>query len=260
MRQAGLTPRAVKGISYNPFSQTFKLTEDISVNYLYHAVRAPKMTIRAVLFDLDGTLLDTVPDLVYALNQIRKAESLAPLPVSIIRPIANLGSRAMAKVAFGIDEKDPRYKHMREQFLHFYENHIADSTRFFPNVENMLAHLENNHIPWGIVTNKLTRHTLALLKALRIDHRPACIICGDSLATAKPDPAPIRYACELLQQEPRHCLYVGDAITDVTASKAAGTKSLVALYGYIHGDDDPLSWEADGYIQDPMELVGWLER
>lgn len=216
--------------------------------------------IRAVLFDLDGTLLDTVPDLVYALNQIRIAGSLPELPASCIRPIANLGSKAMAKLAFGIDENDPKFPSMREQFLNLYEKHLADSTQFFPNVENVLAHLESNNIPWGIVTNKLARHALPLLKALRIDHRPACIICGDSLATSKPDPEPIRYACQLLRVEPRHCIYVGDAVTDVAASKAAGTRSIVALYGYIHSDENPLAWNADGYIQEPLELIEWMAR
>ena len=216
------------------------------------------MTIQAVLFDLDGTLLDTVPDLVYVLNQIRIAESLPALPVSTIRPIANLGSKAMVKIAFGMEESDPGFKRMREQFLGLYEKHLADSTRFFPNVEKVLDHLDERQIPWGIVTNKLTRHTQPLLKAMGVDHRPACVICGDSLKTAKPDPAPIRYACELLQQMPKHCIYLGDALTDVTASKAAGTKSLVALYGYIHGDDDPFSWEADGYLEEPLELIQLL--
>jgi len=215
-------------------------------------------TIRAVLFDLDGTLLDTVPDLVYALNQTRLMESLPPLPISAIRPIANLGSKMMIKTAFGIEECDPRFNRMREHFLQFYEKHLADATQFFPNVEKVLAHLEKNRIPWGIVTNKLKRHALPLLKALHIE--PACIICGDSLAKAKPDPEPIRYACELLKHPPSDCLYVGDAMTDVMASKAAGTKSLVALYGYIQHDQDPLSWGADGYIGEPMELIEWLLR
>jgi 2-phosphoglycolate phosphatase len=216
------------------------------------------MKIRAVLFDLDGTLLDTVPDLVYALNQVRIRESLPELPVATVRPIANLGSKAMIKLAFGIEESDPRFKRMREDFLGLYEKHLADSTRFFPNVDQLLTHLENQQIPWGIVTNKLTRHAEPLLKALRIDHRPACLICGDSLAKAKPDPAPILHACELLQQVPQDCIYVGDAATDVVASKAAGMKSLVALYGYIHGDDDPYSWKADGYIHEPMDVIKWL--
>lgn len=212
----------------------------------------------AVLFDLDGTLLDTVPDLVYALNQVRKQESLHELSIENIRPIANLGSRPMIKLAFGLEECDPRFQHMREQFLNTYEKHLADSTRLFPNVEKILSLLEQKKIPWGIVTNKLTRHTTALLKALSMDHRPGCVICGDSLAKAKPDPLPILHACELLGQKPQDCLYVGDAATDVMASKAAGTKSLVALYGYIQQEEDPLTWKADGYIQDPMEIIDWI--
>lgn len=131
-------------------------------------------------------------------------------------------------------------------------------TQFFPNVEKVLAHLENQQIPWGIVTNKLTRHAQPLLKALNMETRPGCLVCGDTLAKAKPDPLPILHACELLQQDPAHCIYVGDAATDVTASKAAGMKSLVAMYGYIHEEDDPYLWEADGYIQEPLELIQWL--
>lgn len=216
------------------------------------------MNIQAVLFDLDGTLLDTVPDLVSALNQVRAAESLPPLPQSDIRPIANLGSRKMVKTAFGIEEDDPKFIRMREHFLLFYEKNIAVATQFFPQMEEVLSHLDQQQIPWGIVTNKLIRHTHPLLKALGMDHRPQCIVCGDSLAKSKPDPAPIRYACEMLKRDPEHCLYVGDAATDVVASKAAGLKSLVALYGYIPTDDDPLLWGADGYIQEPMELIKWL--
>lgn len=218
------------------------------------------MINQAILFDLDGTLLDTVPDLVYALNQVRILESLPPLPTSDIRPIANLGSKKMIKIAFGLDESDPRFKSMREHFLSFYEKHLADSTQFFPQVENLLDHLDEQQISWGIVTNKLIRHTQPLLQALGFDRRPGCIICGDSLTKSKPDPAPIRYACELLKCEPRNCVYVGDAATDVVASKAAGTRSVVALYGYIHGEEDPLSWQADGYIKQPLELIEWLSK
>jgi 2-phosphoglycolate phosphatase len=214
--------------------------------------------IRGVLFDLDGTLLDTVPDLAYALNQVRLAQSLSPLTPADLRPIANLGSKAMVKLAFGIEDSDAKFKSMREDFLSAYENHLADSTQFFPQMEDVLTHLETNNIPWGIVTNKLSRHTKALLAALRIDHRPACTISGDSLPTFKPDPAPILHACQLLKQAPQHCIYVGDAVTDVMASKAAGTTSIVALYGYIHGDDDPYSWKADGYINQPLELLKWI--
>jgi 2-phosphoglycolate phosphatase len=216
--------------------------------------------IHAVLFDLDGTLLDTVHDLVYTLNHLRTTEKMPELSLDEIRPIASLGSKAMIKYAFSIEEPDPKFKRLREQFFTLYENHIARSTQFFPQMEAVLQHLETQHIPWGIVTNKLTRHTSALLKALRLDRRPACTICGDSLSTSKPDPAPILHACHLLKKDPRHCLYVGDAATDVIASKAAGTISLVATYGYIAEDENPLDWNADGYIQHPIEIIDWLHR
>ncbi|MBX3709265.1 MAG: HAD-IA family hydrolase [Gammaproteobacteria bacterium] len=216
-------------------------------------------SFRAVLFDLDGTLLDTAPDLTLTVNLLRGEYGMPVLPMSAVRPIASYGSKAMIKQAFEIDEHHPTFNLLREKFLAIYEQHLSDSTQFFPNIENVLTHLESNQIPWGIVTNKLTKHTMALLKNLQIDHRPACVVCGDSLPTHKPDPAPIRYACELLRQEPKHCLYVGDAATDVMASKAAGTTSLVALYGYIHTSEEPSTWQADGYVREPIEIIHWLK-
>jgi N-acetyl-D-muramate 6-phosphate phosphatase len=216
--------------------------------------------IRSVLFDLDGTLLDTAPDLVFTINRLREEHGLPALPLSTIRPIVSLGSKAMVKLALGIEENHPTFSELREYFLALYQDHLAMSTQFFPQVEKVLAHLDAHNIPWGIVTNKLTRHTTILLKALNLDHRPACIICGDSLPTYKPDPAPILHACELVKQEPKHCLYVGDCITDVMASKAAGTKSLVALYGYIGEEEDPYTWKADGYIQEPLDILTWLDH
>lgn len=217
-------------------------------------------SIRSILFDLDGTLLDTAPDLIFALNQLRNKHGLSDLPPSIVKPIATLGSKAMIKLAFDIDENHPLFNTLREQFFSLYENHIADSTRFFPNMERVLTQLDEQNISWGIVTNKLTRHTLELLKVLGFDHRPACIVCGDTLPTYKPDPAPILHACELLKQIPKHCIYVGDTATDVLASKAAGTNSLVALYGYINAEDKPLTWQADGYINDPEEIMNWIAK
>lgn len=214
--------------------------------------------INAVLFDLDGTLLDTAPDLVYTINQLRQEHHLPPLPLETIRPIVSLGSKAMVKLALGIEESHPEFSKIREYFLAIYQDNLALSTQFFPDVEKVLIHLEENNIPWGIVTNKLTRHTSALLKALSLYHRPACIICGDSLSTFKPDPAPILHACKLIEKSPSNCLYVGDCATDVIASKAAGTQSLVALYGYIGAEEDPYAWEADGYINKPIEIIDWL--
>ena len=216
--------------------------------------------IHAVLFDLDGTLLDTAPDLVYALNRMRQERGLAPLPLATVRSIASLGSKTMLKCALDIDDTDANFFTVRTHFLEIYQQHLALSTRFFPHMENVLAYLEQQNTPWGIVTNKLTQHTLLLLKALGIDHRPACIICGDTLPKSKPDPEPILHACQLLQQDPKHCVYIGDSATDVIASKAAGTQSLVALYGYLHANDKPATWQADGYITEPIEIIDWLRK
>lgn len=215
-------------------------------------------TIQAVLFDLDGTLLDTAPDLVYALNCLRQEHDLPSVSLESIRALASLGSKAMLKRAFDLTDEHERLPLLRERFFELYQRNIANNSSFFPEVDQVLDYLDTKKIPWGIVTNKLTHHTLALLKELNFLHRPACIVCGDSLSTNKPDPAPILYACELLKQTPENCVYIGDAETDVKASKAAGTRSLVALYGYIHANDNPLSWQADGYVKNAGEIINWL--
>jgi len=219
-----------------------------------------KKNIECVLFDLDGTLLDTAPDLVYALNLIRLERSLPEIPVSLIRSIANLGSKAMLRAGLDIDDAHPELPMLREQFLAHYHQNIANNTRYFPHVDKVLQYLDNKYIPWGIVTNKPGKLTDHLLKTLRIAHRPRCVVSGDTLSRAKPHPDTILHACRTLQINPASCLYVGDAATDITASKAAGTRSLVALYGYINSKDDPFSWKADGYVHEPMEIIDWLEE
>lgn len=216
--------------------------------------------VNTILFDLDGTLLDTAPDLAGALNQLRINHHLTELPLPVIRPTVGYGSRAMLKLGFNVDENHPRYTSLLEEFLALYQVQLTKQTKLFPKMEQVLKHLEDQHIPWGIVTNKPSRFTFDLLKALKLEHRAACIICGDSLSKRKPDPDQILHACQLLKQEPSTCLYVGDTSIDVIASKAAGTKSLVALYGYISHDEDPYSWKADGYVQEPIEIIDWLDK
>lgn len=213
---------------------------------------------QAILFDLDGTLLDTAPDLAFALNKIRQKRDLPNIPLQTLRPAANLGSKAMIKMAFDMDENHPEFNALREEFLVLYESHLADSTTFFPHIEKVLLNIEDRGIPWGIVTNKLQRHTLPLLKALNMEHRPECVICGDSLPFYKPHPEPIIQACKLVGRNPSDCIYIGDSATDVVASKSAGAKALVALYGYT-GNEDPRSWNADGYLKEPLEIISWLE-
>lgn len=214
--------------------------------------------INSVLFDLDGTLLDTASDLGNALNELRGNHKLEPLPLATIRPYAGYGSREMLKLAFDIDENHPHYTNYLDDFLHLYQTHLTKTTRFFPGMQDLLNELDEREITWGIVTNKPSRFAFDLLKAMDLDKRAACIVCGDSLSKRKPDPDQILHACDLLNITPANTLYIGDTMIDVTASKAAGTKSLVALYGYIKAEDDPQKWQADGYIHQPMDVLHWL--
>lgn len=213
---------------------------------------------KAVLFDLDGTLLDTAGDLGFALNSTLQAQNRPSLPLAQIRPFAAQGSKGLLRLGFHIEEDHPTYAGLNALFLEYYFQHLLDSTQLFPGMAAVLGHIESAGIPWGIVTNKPEQFTLKLLEGLQLTQRAACIISGDTLKHRKPHPEPILEACRLLGQKPSDCLYVGDAEIDVIASKAAGTASLVALYGYIHAHEDPKTWLADGYIEHPGQMIEWL--
>lgn len=215
------------------------------------------MKPKGILFDLDGTLLDTAPDICFALNVLRNEMQLPELPLQAIKPLVGRGAKKLVSFALNCPENDIEILALREKFLAIYDQHIADRTQLFPQMDKVLHQLDDNKIPWGIVTNKLTYHTHRLLKALGIHHRSHCIICGDTLTRAKPHPLPILHACHILNLAPEECLFVGDAATDVAASKAAGMQAIVALYGYLDGDD-PYRWQAHHYISDPLELLNWF--
>lgn len=214
----------------------------------------------AVLFDLDGTLLDTAPDMAFVLNEVRKKHALPEIPFNHVRAAVSHGMKGMLESGGDMHETDPHFKSMIEECLALYQQHTTNATRLFPNMEKVLDHLDEHHIPWGIVTNKPKRFAFDILKNLELETRAACIICGDTLAKSKPDPEPILHACNLLQKSTSDCLFVGDSHVDVRASKAAGTKTMVALYGYISTQEDPFSWEADVYIHEPIEILDWLKQ
>lgn len=213
----------------------------------------------AVLFDLDGTLLDTAPDMALALNHLRDREGLEPLSLAQIRPHVGFGTKALLKLSFNMDEAHPKYQSFFESYLAIYDTCLTTTTNLFPGMSVILEHLENNDIPWGIVTNKPSRFTHLLLDHLDLRRRSACIVSGDTLAERKPHPAPILHACQLIQSAPNNTLYIGDAITDIIASKAAGTRAIAALYGYIEENVDPHSWGADGYINNPAEIKNFVK-
>ncbi|MDR0779628.1 MAG: phosphoglycolate phosphatase [Pseudomonadales bacterium] len=212
----------------------------------------------AVLFDLDGTLLDTAPDMVTALNQVRREQGLAPLEFALARTQVSNGSSGLLKLAFPELEGEP-FEQLREHFLTLYAQRIAVETALFPGFERVLSTLEQRAIPWGIVTNKPAFLTTPLVAALNLDRRAACVVSGDTLPERKPHPAPLLHAAEQIRVAPQRCVYVGDAPRDVQAARAAGMPALVALYGYLSPQDEPHAWEADALINQPRELLDWLE-
>jgi len=215
--------------------------------------------IRTVLFDLDGTLLDTAPDLGFALNTVLIEQQREPLPMSTIRPIISLGAGAMITLGFALNKGDPEFEPLRQRLLTAYADHIADHTCLFPGMDDVLVYLETHGIQWGIVTNKSTRYTVPLLERVGLAQRGVCTVSGDTLPEKKPHPAPLLHACQLAKTTPAESVYVGDALRDIEAGQRAGMRTLVALYGYIDPIlDTPDQWGATGLLQQPGDLLSWL--
>ena len=213
---------------------------------------------RAVLFDLDGTLLDTAPDFVVALNALRAEEALPPLPASRIRPYVSHGSPAMIRVGFDSELEHPDFERRRLRFLDHYAAVLGQGTVLFDGMQEVLRTLEARGLVWGIVTNKPGWLTTPLLASLNLDQRAACVISGDTTPRAKPHPDPLLAAARNLGIAPSACLYVGDAERDVEAARAAGMPVLVALYGYLAAEDRPAQWGGDGSIACAQDLLAWI--
>lgn len=215
--------------------------------------------IRTVLFDLDGTLIDTAPDLGSSLNTLRHRRGLPPLTDAEYRPQASHGSQGLIRLGFGIGESDPEFPALRQEFLALYEACLTQNSPLFPGMDIVLTALEARGLNWGVVTNKPMRLTEPLMHHLGLTKRAACIVCGDTLAWNKPHPAPMLHASQLAGSPPENCLYLGDAERDMVAARAAGMPALVALYGYLGETDRPEDWGALGHIETPTELLDWLE-
>ncbi len=211
---------------------------------------------RAVLFDLDGTLADTAPDLANAVNKMRQDRGLSLTPYELLRPMASAGARGLIGVAFGIQPGDADFEPMRTEFLANYEAQIADQTVLFEDVVALLAKIESNNQHWGIVTNKPLRYTDVLLPLIGLAHA-ACSISGDTTPHAKPHPEPLFEAARRLQLAPEQCWYVGDDLRDIQAGKAAGMPTIAAGWGYC-GMSEPANWDADFIAGSPREIIELL--
>jgi N-acetyl-D-muramate 6-phosphate phosphatase len=214
------------------------------------------VNVAAVLFDLDGTLLDTAPDLGGALNLLLRRYEKPELPLSHSRPLVSMGARGMLEIGFGLKPGDADFETMKTEYLAIYQENLFRDTRLFDGMEDVLVHLEGCDIPWGIVTNKHSRFTLPLLAALSLDRRARCIVSGDSVVRVKPHPDGLRAAAAEINMTPSpEILYIGDDERDVQAAHAANMTPVVARYGYLGNGNPPELWGARHHIDTPADLI-----
>lgn len=211
--------------------------------------------LQAVLFDLDGTLLDSAPDLGAAAESLRQARGLSPLPLGDYRAHAGSGARGMLRVAFGITPDHREFADLRSAFLDAYEARMLELTQPFDGVSMLLDTLNRAGMPWGVVTNKMERLTHPIVQALRLFDTAGALVCGDTTPHPKPHPAPLLEAAKRLGADPAHCLYVGDDLRDIVAGRAAGMSTVAACYGYLGADADLTSWGANAQIEKPLDLL-----
>lgn len=214
--------------------------------------------VQAVLFDLDGTLIDSAPDLGAAADKMRTDRGLAALPLADYRPMAGAGARGMLGIAFGMTPESPGFAAMREEFFVNYERCMLDGTCVFDGVATLLDTLVARGLPWGIVTNKVRRFTEPLAAAVPLLATAGAVVSGDSTPHAKPHPEPLFEACRRLGVAPQDCIYVGDDQRDIAAGRAAGMRTVAATYGYLGAEADCARWGADATIDSPQALLKLL--
>ena len=212
------------------------------------------MRLRAVLFDMDGTLLDTAPDFVAVCQAMRKDRGLAPVADALIRDVVSGGARAMVAATFGLSPEDEGFEALRLEFLDRYQDHCAVETRLFDGMGELLSDLEKSRLVWGVATNKPLRFAEPIMQRLGLSTRSAVLLCPDHVTRSKPDPEMLLLACQQLNMAPSEVLFVGDDLRDIEAGQAAGTRTVAVRYGYIHPEDNPGNWGADAVIEHPLEL------
>ncbi|MFT0211117.1 HAD family hydrolase [Pseudomonas sp. F1_0610] len=218
------------------------------------------MRWQAVLFDLDGTLMDTALDFISIAQQMRVEHGLPEMPAPRIREVISGGAAAIVETALEISESDSAFEALRQEFLKRYQTQCAVHTSLFAGMKNVLTQLEQAGIIWGIATNKPVRYAEPILQQLDLEQRCAVLMCPEHVENSKPAPDMLLKACEILQVEPQKVLYIGDDQRDIQAAEAAGMYSIAARYGYIHPQDNPDNWGANAVINQPQELLAIIER
>ncbi len=214
--------------------------------------------IQGILFDLDGTLADTAPDLAHALNLLLSRYNRDPITTEHVRPQASHGARGLLEIGFGVHPGDPYFDELRDEFLLLYRDNLCRDTVLFAGIPELLAELDLRNLPWGIVTNKLARFTDPLVAQLGLADRAACVVSGDTYAKPKPYPDPLLGAARELELSPERLIYVGDDERDMQAAQAAGMGGVVARYGYLGSGRPPEEWRALGMIDQPQQLMTYL--
>ena len=221
-------------------------------------MKTADFTLACVLFDLDGTLVDTAPDLIACLNIALAQHGFTQADYSQVRPFISFGAEAMIKQSTAADAPES-HTQILETMLNTYENNIVRHGGFFDGIVETLQDIEARGLKWGIITNKRERFTHPLTKALNLTERAACIISGDTTNNSKPHPEPMLEGCKRANVQPEQCVYIGDALHDITAGKNANMKTLAAVYGYLTDVDQPQQWGADALVESPAQISAWIE-
>lgn len=217
-------------------------------------------SFQAVLFDLDGTLLDTAPDLAGAINDMRRERGMAPMPLAELTPMCSFGGRGMLGKGLGLRPEDDDYRDAYTAFIDIYRGRMTRATRPFDGMRELVREVVAAGWQWGVITNKLEALALPLMDHMAFDPAPACVIGGDSAGVAKPDPAPMLMACERIGADPTRCIYVGDSDRDIAAGQAAGMATVGVAYGYIPPGEDIHTWNADAVVDSVADLLPAIQR
>ncbi len=216
--------------------------------------------VDAVLFDLDGTLLDTAPDFATTLNSLLNEKGLPSLPFKEIRETVSHGARALVNLGFGLEPSHPDFAHLHQRLLELYYDNLTAATQPFPGVEELLLFLDRKNIPWGIVTNKPVRYTEPLMQVMNFSPTYTTLVCPEHVTNTKPHPEPLLLACEQIGNEPKNTIYIGDHQRDIAAGQAAGMLTIAASYGYLAEQEDISAWGADYVVTTTLEIIPIIEQ